>query len=218
MGSEHLFSLIAAFSRPAVFILLIACGLGAPLSEELILVTAGLVVAHGHGHLWTMMATAFVGTLAGDLALYRIGRKVGPKALEHKKLRKLLTPKRVAWIEGHFHKNGPLTIFLARFLPGLRAATFLVAGVSRFRMRNFVLADALGALISAPLLTWLGYRFGVSVLKDIKVASRWVLLGVAALIVVLMVRKMIQRKRRLASGAPDVAVHMLEKELEQGAR
>ena len=64
---EHgvLMGWVASFSYPAVLLLMVACGLGAPLSEELILITAGLVVAHGHGALGTMMAVALVGTLEG---------------------------------------------------------------------------------------------------------------------------------------------------------
>ena len=37
-------------------------------------------------------------------------------------------------------------------------------------------------LISAPLLTWLGFRFGAAVLTDVKVASRWIVLGVAVFV------------------------------------
>ena len=36
---------VAAFSYPAVILLLVLCGLGVPLSEELIVITGGLVVA-----------------------------------------------------------------------------------------------------------------------------------------------------------------------------
>ena len=126
---------------------------------------------------------------------------------------KILTPARVAWIEGHFRKYGALTLFVARFIPGLRAATFLVAGVSRFGAARFAIADGLGALISAPLLTWLGFRFGVVVLKDVKEASRWILLGAAVLILVLMARKMIRRRRRVEAGIPEVAADMLRREL-----
>ena len=217
---EHgaLLSWVTQFSYPAVLCLLIACGLGAPLSEELILITAGLVAAQGHGHLGAMIAVAFIGTLGGDFSLYTIGRKVGPRALSNKRLTKILTPARVAWIEGHFHRYGSFTLFAARFLPGLRAATFLVAGVSRFRLFKFLLADGLAALISAPLLTWLGYRFGVSVLQDVKAASRWILLGAALLVVALMVRKIIQRRRRIAAGLPEVAAEMLREELRESAR
>jgi len=218
VGAEELAVWLQTFSYPAVLALLLACGVGAPLSEELILVSAGLVVAHGHGVLWAMIATAWVGTVLGDLTLYSIGRKLGPRALEQKKLKKLLTPERVAWIEGHFRKYGALTIFVVRFTPGLRAPTFLVAGLSRVQPRKFLLADALGAMITAPLLTWLGWRFGLQVLAEIKSAGQWVLLGVAALIVVLMVRRMIKRHKRQERGESEMAARMLERDLREGTR
>jgi len=217
VGHGAVFSWVTQFSYPAVFVALLACGLGAPLSEELVLLTAGLVVAQGQGHLGFMIAVAFAGTLGGDLSLYTLGRTVGLRALSSKWLTRILTPARVSWIEGHFHRHGAKTVLVARFLPGLRAATFLVAGISRLSGLKFLVADGLGALISVPLLTWLGYRFGVSVLKDVKVASRWILCGVALLVLGLMVRKVIQRRRRMAAGLPEVAAEMLREELRENS-
>lgn len=214
MGADQLAIWVSSFSYPLVFILLLACGMGAPLSEELILVVGGLVVAHGHGHLPSMILTGVAGAVVGDQMLYHVGRKVGSKALNNKRLGKLLTPKRVAWIEGHFKRNGLLTVFVARFLPGLRAPTFLVAGISRFPLRRFVLADALGASITAPLLVWLGYHFGANVLGDLKIASRWILLAAVLAVAVLSVRKIIHRSRRVRTGEAKAAADLLRRDLE----
>lgn len=213
VGADQLAAWVAQFSYPAVFALLVACGLGAPISEELVLITGGLVVAHGHGHLAWMLAIGYVGVLAGDLLLYRIGKRVGPAALQNKRLKKILSPKRVAWIEGHFRRHGAKTLFTARFLPGLRAATYLVAGISRFSTRKFIVADALAALISAPLLVLLGFKFGVAVLHEVKLASRWILLGAAIALLVTVVYKMTKRQRRVARGEADAAAAILRAEL-----
>ena len=68
---------VAAFSYPAVILLLVLCGLGVPLSEELIVITGGLVVARSGGSLPGMMLAAYVGMLIGDSLLFRIGRPRG---------------------------------------------------------------------------------------------------------------------------------------------
>lgn len=215
MGAEaQVLHWVATFLYPAVFGLLVACGLGAPISEELVLLTAGMVVAKGNGHLGLMIATGYVGTLSGDFLLYRIGRKLGPAALRNKRLSKVLTPRRVVWIESHFHRHGFWTLFAVRFLPGLRAATYLVAGVSQFRPRRFVGADAVAALISAPVLTFLGFRFGTVVLRSVQVWGRYLLFAAALALVAYTVHKLRVRARREARHEPELAAHIVEEELE----
>jgi membrane-associated protein len=185
---------IEAFSYPAVYLLLLLCGLGAPLSEDLIVLTGGWVAAKAGASPWAMVAVAYAGVLTGDFLLYRIGRSLGPRVLGLKRFAKVLTPERVAWVEGQFRTRGAFAVFLARFLPGVRAPTFLLAGVAGFPPRKFFLADGLAAAVTAPLMTFLGYRFGTSVLAEVKRAGRWILLAVAAAILVLLVVKWVRRR------------------------
>ena len=199
MSPDQLTGWVSSFSYPLVFALLLASGGGVPLSEDVILVVGGLVVARGNGTLELMVLTGLLGTLAGDQLLYRLGRRLGARAVTSKSLGKLLTPARVAWIEEHFRRNGPLTIFTVRFLPGLRAPTFLVAGISRFPPRKFLIADVLGAMITAPLLTWLGFQFGANVLGDLKLASRWILIAVAVALAGVIARRIYRRLRARAA-------------------
>src|SRR2546428_11402867 len=85
---------IAHYSFGAVFALLLACGLGAPLSEEVICVLGGVVVGHGGHHLLEMMAVGWVGQVAGDWMLYRFGRRFGARAARLPQFRKVMTPRR----------------------------------------------------------------------------------------------------------------------------
>ncbi len=171
---------IAGFSYPAVFLLLVLCGVGAPLSEELVVITGGLVVAQSGASLPVMALTAYLGILAGDSALYRIGRSLGPRAFTHPKMAKMLTPTRVELLEGMFTRRGAVTVFLARFLPGLRAPAFLLAGATGLPYRRFLLADGAAAWVAAMGMTWLGYRFGPTVLADVRGGLRWLLFAVLA--------------------------------------
>src|SRR5438309_2841575 len=190
--------LIAHYSFPAVFALLLACGLGAPLSEEVICVLGGVVVGHGGHHLAEMIAVGWVGQVAGDWIIFGFGRRLGPKAARLKRFRKLLTPKRVEWVRSHYRRRGALTIFLVRFVPGVRAPAYLMAGMSEMPAWRFLVTDAAAALFTAPVLVWLGYRFGYDVLRELKVASHWVLLaaGLALLAAALTAVVARHRKRR----------------------
>ncbi|WNG49015.1 DedA family protein [Archangium minus] len=191
---------IAGFSYPAVFLLLVLCGVGAPLSEELVVITGGLVVAHSGASLSLMGLAAYLGILAGDSALYRIGRTLGPKVFSHPKLSKMLTPARMTLLQKLFARRGAVTVFFARFLPGLRAPAFLLAGATGLPYRRFLLADAAAAWIPAMGMTWLGYRYGPTVLADVQGGLRWLLIAAVSIaLIVLGVRFIKQRAVRAAT-------------------
>lgn len=179
-------SWIAGFSYPAVFLLLVLCGVGAPLSEELVVITGGLVVAHSGASLSLMGLAAYLGILAGDSALYRIGRTLGPKVFSHPKLSRMLTPARMHLFQKLFARHGAVTVFFARFLPGLRAPAFLLAGATGLPYRRFLLADAAAAWIPAMGMTWLGYRFGPTVLADVRGGLRWLFIGAVSVGLVML--------------------------------
>ncbi|MFY0569170.1 DedA family protein [Archangium lansingense] len=187
---------IAAFSYPAVFLLLVLCGVGVPLSEELVMITGGLVVAHSGASLMTMVLAAYLGIVVGDSALYRIGRSLGPRVFSHPKMAKMLTPARIELLQKMFARRGAVAVFLARFLPGLRAPAFLLAGATGLPYRQFVLADATAAWVPALGMTWLGFRFGPQVLTDVQGGLRWLLL--AALVLALGVLSVRWVRRRVA--------------------
>jgi membrane-associated protein len=193
---------IAGFSYPAVFLLLVLCGVGAPLSEELIILTGGLMVAQGGANLPVMAVAAYVGIVAGDTALYRIGRSLGPKVFSHPKLSKMLTPARLGVLQKMFARRGAVAVFLARFLPGLRAPAFLLAGATGLPYRRFLLADAAAAWIPAMGMTWLGFRFGPQVLVEVQGGLRWLLF--AAVVVAVGVLGVRWGRRRAAMRASRV--------------
>ncbi|MBX5484895.1 MAG: DedA family protein [Myxococcaceae bacterium] len=197
MEFAHVEQWIQTFSYPAVFLLLVSAGFGAPVSEELVMIAGGLVVGKSGGSLWGMIATAWVGVLAGDSLLWRIGHRLGPRAVSARGIRKLLTPRRVAWAQRHFAKHGAKTIFIARFTSGLRSVTFLSAGTTGLPYRKFIVADATAALILVPIVVWLGWKFGAAVLHDVHMAFRWVLGGVAVCLVGGAVVAAIRRRRRV---------------------
>lgn len=63
----------------------------------------------------------------------------------------LLTRHRYARVQAKFERYANRLMFVARFLPGLRAATFLNAGMSRrVSFLRFFLRDGFAAWISVP--------------------------------------------------------------------
>jgi membrane protein DedA with SNARE-associated domain len=146
-----------------VFGVLVACGLGLPLPEDVALITGGYLAFLGHANLHVMLVVGFLGILVGDTIVFHLGRasrnahgRQAPGGL----LRRHVTPERLARVEAQFHRRGPLMVMIARFLPGVRAATYFVAGGARMTYPRFILCDGLAALISAPLFIYAGHHFG----------------------------------------------------------
>jgi membrane protein DedA with SNARE-associated domain len=79
-----------------------------------------------------------------------------------------------------------MAIFYARFLAGMRALVYLTAGSAGVSPRRFVVYDALGALISVPVVVSIGYFFGDQIESAIGYLGgfdRLVLVAVAACII-----------------------------------
>lgn len=143
--------------------------------EELILVAAGFVAYRGEltgdgHHPVGLMATASAAILVGDSIPYVLGRLFGPKLLRLRLVRSWISQEGLARFDRWFQRHGRLTIFVARFLPGIRVPAFFTAGSMNTSVARFYVMDGLGVLISAPLFVWLGYYFG----KDIETVVAWV--------------------------------------------
>jgi len=144
-----------------IFGVLVACGLGVPIPEDISLVTGGFLAYQGKVQLLPMIVVGFAGILCGDSIIYWAGRRVGDRVKDGKGFfGRIVTPEKRARVEGLFQKHGQKVVIVARFLPGVRAVTYFTAGSARMSYLRFILFDGLAALASAPLITYLGYRFG----------------------------------------------------------
>ena len=83
--------------------------------------------------------------------------KYGEKILQFPLIRRIATPERFQTVQERFEKQGWKLLFVARFLPGLRAVVYLVSGITRrVTYTRFVLVDFFAAIISVPIWVYLG--------------------------------------------------------------
>jgi membrane protein DedA with SNARE-associated domain len=158
-----------------IFGILVACGVGVPFPEDVSLIFGGYLVFRGSANLPLMVATGFLGILAGDSIIYWAGRRLGDRArTEHGRfLRRLLTPERRARVEALFARHGEKIVMAARFMPGVRAVTFFTAGSAGMPYARFICFDGLAALASAPAFVFLGFRFGRQLQHVIELLKRF---------------------------------------------
>jgi membrane protein DedA with SNARE-associated domain len=139
------------------FFVLLLCGLGLPIPEDIVLITAG-VLGQEQGHSWIEVALLmYVGVLGGDCITFFAGRHVGGWVLTSRWFQRIVSPRKQARVVDFFSRYGPMGLFIGRFLPGLRAPIFFSAGSMKVPFWKLLLFDGCAALVSVPVFVWLGH-------------------------------------------------------------
>jgi membrane-associated protein len=165
---EFLNSYSAHLIYAFLFLLLLLCGLGFPMAEELVLLAGGVLVASGVLNPLLMLLVNLLGVLIGDVFLFGLGRGVSRRLSRSPRFTHWFAHK-LARGRPFFARYGDATVFLARFIPGLRAPTFLIAGTMQMSLWRFVSIDTLAGLIFVPALGLLGYVFA----DQVDVIATW---------------------------------------------
>ena len=199
-----------------VFFVLVLCGFGLPMPEDVVLATGGVLawlasdlerVTFGgmlrDEGLLAMIVVGLVGIVAGDSIIFLAGRRFGHRIADVRALRRIITPAKLEAVEKHIRRRGNLVVVIARFLPGLRAPTFFTVGHARMPLWEFLLFDGAAALVSAPLWICLGFWLGSDLQVLAREASRfshYILLAVGVVLVAIWIRW--HQARRAAAPTP----------------
>lgn len=154
---ELLINFFTDYGYFAVLFVLIICGFGVPIPEDITLVSGGVISGLGYTNVHVMLVVSLFGVLLGDSTMYWLGRIYGTKILRFRPIRKIMTLKRLRLVRSKFEQYGNRVLFTARFLPGLRAPIYMVSGITRrVSFFRFVLIDFCAAIISVPIWVYLG--------------------------------------------------------------
>ena len=181
---EHaLAGLLSKFTYLAILGVLTAAGLGVPISEDLTLLLGGALAARGVTSYWPTLASGYFGVLLGDALIHHWGQRMGPAAYLQPRVQKVLSVERQEKLRSHFARHGFLTVVVGRHTPVLRAPVFFLAGASGVPLWKFVLADAVSAAITVPIVVTLGFYFGEHLddVRRIIHQVQWFILGAVAL-------------------------------------
>ncbi len=151
---------IEHFTYLGLFVVLMLCGLGMPIPEDVALLAGGYMVHRGVTRYPITLVVALVGVVAGDNSLYFLGRRFGTGVVRYFGIGRPGRQVQIQRIQKFMERHGHRAIFYARFLAGLRALIYLSAGSFGVRPAVFFIYDLLGALISVPIVVTLGYIFG----------------------------------------------------------
>ena len=150
---------IQHFTYVGLFCVLVLCGLGLPIPEDVALLAGGFLVHRGITEMPATLAVSLVGVVAGDNSLFFIGRRFGTGFITYIQLGRPESHRQIDRLKGFMARHGHMAIFYARFLAGVRALVYLTAGSLGVRPGRFIFYDLLGAIISVPIVVSLGYLF-----------------------------------------------------------
>jgi membrane protein DedA with SNARE-associated domain len=200
--TDYVTEFFGRFHYMAPFTVLLLCGLGLPLPEEVALIGSGILLYQGEVKFLPISIVCSIAILLGDSIPYWLGRHYGVAALKTRWVAKVVHPERFAALERRFAAHGNYAVFTCRFLPGLRIPGYFVAGTLRMSYPRFIFIDFLGVLISVPASIYLGKIFGdsmESLRKRVHDLHLWLALGVVALALILIVRARWRKRERPGS-------------------
>jgi membrane protein DedA with SNARE-associated domain len=145
----------------AVAVLLLLESAGLPLPGETVLLLASFLAYSEHELQlpWVIVVGIVATTLGGELG-FALGRHGGRPLIERYRHVFAIRPGSIARGERLFDRYGPATVFLARFIFGMRVLAALLAGALHMPWRKFVLYNFLGAAVWVSAICGAGYLFG----------------------------------------------------------
>lgn len=177
------FSVSAQLGYPALFGLIFAESAGLPVPGETALLTAGVLAGAGHLGLPAVVLVAVAAAALGDTLGYWIGRRGGRAVLVRRGPLGGTRARALAHGERFFARYGAKTVFLGRFVPGVRVAAAVLAGASAMPWPRFALYNVTGAFVWASTVVGLASLVGptVSAAFSILATSAAILAGAALL-------------------------------------
>ncbi len=175
------------------------------LPGDSLLFTAGAAAAQTGSHLppigWLsviLVVTAFAGTQTG----YSLGRLIGDRLFDRPDGR-IFKHRYIDETNAYFAKYGGRTLVIAQFIPFVRTYAAAAAGVGRMPYPHFVKFNAIGVVLWAAGVTWLGYALGgISFVKN----NIEVLLVLVVLISISpMIVESLRRRRRARRAGGTIA-------------
>jgi membrane protein DedA with SNARE-associated domain len=153
---------------------------------------AGAFLAHlGRLSLPWVIASAVVGGLTGDNIGFLIGRLGGRRLVERYGRGLGVTSARLAGFDRFFDRHGRRTIFVARFVTGLRMVCGVLAGGSGLPWPVFAAYNAAGVVTWSVMVGAAGFLLGESwdrLERLVGGTGLALLVGVLAALVVLVIR------------------------------
>ncbi|HVC27889.1 MAG TPA: DedA family protein [Nitrososphaerales archaeon] len=143
-----------------LFILMTMESSALPIPSEVVLPLAGYLAYLGKMNLGLALVDATLAGLAGSLISYYLGLKLGRPVVYRLLGRVGVSPKRLDDGERWVDSKGAWSVFIGRFIPGVRSVISIPAGILRMELRPFVVLTVVGTFVWSAALIYVGYSAG----------------------------------------------------------
>ena len=154
---QWIVDLFAQYGYAAVFVGVFLENTGLPVPGETMLLAGAALAQSGRLSLVWVIVSASAGATLGDNLGFLIGRRGGRRLAE-----RFIPAARLRDFDRYFEQHGPKTVFVARFITGLRVVGAILAGGSGMRWLTFLMYNALGAVAWSTTFGIVGYAQGKS--------------------------------------------------------
>lgn|GEM_PF-1472466 len=152
--------LLAAASEAPPWLQALLLALGTLLSEDLAAISGGILAGSAPDNLPLIVVACWAGMWCGDMIYYLLGYSLGKPALSLPMLRKIVSEEKFQTATNWFAERGLQVLLVTRVLPGTRPASYLAAGVLRFKPARFVAISLTLSFLWATLLILVSMKAG----------------------------------------------------------
>jgi len=172
-----------------------------PIPSEVILTFGGFMTTVSGMNVWGVIISATIGSVAGALVLYYLGRLLNAERLEQffgSRLGRSLHLKKddVRRAKGWFSRHGNKTVFFCRFIPLIRSLISIPAGAANMKIGVFLFLTAFGTAIWNIVLVFLGKFTGDAWGTIVRYVDVYSLIAVGILAMLFIVAGVIFIKKR----------------------
>ncbi|WP_028590389.1 DedA family protein [Paenibacillus massiliensis] len=168
--------------------------------SEIVLAYGGYLVSEGQINFFIAVIFGTIGGVLAQLFIYWIGKYGGRPVLEKYGKYILIKKSHIDHADDWFNKYGTGVIFTARFIPVVRHAISIPAGIARMSVWKFILLTTLAVIPWSVLFIYLGMVLGSSWSQIDEKATPYVtpilLVALAAMIVYFLVKWLIAKNKK----------------------
>ncbi len=143
-----------------LFLLVLGDSLWVPVPGDSALIVAGGLAAKGTIGLAEVIIVASLAAFIGDAIAFHVGRRGGRRMLtrdgRHAEHRRAL----LARADRFYARHGLIAVFAAKFVPGVRAVSAVVAGTTGMSRTVFLIVDLLACITWTGLTASIAYAAG----------------------------------------------------------
>jgi membrane protein DedA with SNARE-associated domain len=156
--------LVHTFGYPGVAFAVAAENIFPPIPSEVVLPLAGFLAGQGRFSFGLVVIAATIGSVAGALALYGVGRWFGEPRMRRFVCRYggwfLVTEDDFDTSLDWFSRHGRKSVMLGRVVPLVRSLVSIPAGIAGIPLMPFIVYSAIGSMVWNTVLISAGWILG----------------------------------------------------------